>query len=110
MRNLCLVLGIAAVVLLSVMFQTSLAGRPLDEQGEGVMVLQSLPRGPVTGSCPSGCRNYGSSKGSTGCKCPNGSINVAGVSLHQEIAHPNFDTVSFGVAQPSSIQGNTHKQ
>ncbi|GLJ20594.1 hypothetical protein SUGI_0375080 [Cryptomeria japonica] len=103
MRNWCMILAAVSVIVLSIPLQTSKAARPLEEQGEVLMVFQSMPRGPVTGSCPSGCRNYRSSKGSTGCSCPNGSINAAGASMHGHIAHPNFHTVSFGVAQSSSI-------
>ncbi|GLJ20595.1 hypothetical protein SUGI_0375090 [Cryptomeria japonica] len=103
MRNCCMILATVSVIVLSIPLQTSKAARPLEEQGEVLMVFQSMPRGLVTRSCPSGCRNYRSSKGSTGCSCPNGSINAAGASMHGHIAHPNFHTVSFGVAQSSSI-------
>ncbi|GLJ20596.1 hypothetical protein SUGI_0375100 [Cryptomeria japonica] len=104
MKNWCMILATVSVIVLFIPLQTSKVGRPLEEQGEVILtVFQSMPRGPVTASCPSGCRNYRSSKGSTRCSCPNGSINAAGASMHGHIAHPNFQTVSFGVAQSSSI-------
>ncbi|GLJ20590.1 hypothetical protein SUGI_0375030 [Cryptomeria japonica] len=84
-------LVIVAVLLFALVFECSMAGRPLH--------VQSMPRGDVPPSCASGCTNYTSPNGSTGCSCPAGSINVAGASIR----HHNFHGVPFGVTQSTSV-------
>ncbi|GLJ20589.1 hypothetical protein SUGI_0375000 [Cryptomeria japonica] len=84
-------LVIVAVLLFTFVLESSMAGRPL--------YIQSMPRGDVPPSCASGCTNYNSPDGSTGCSCPAGSINVAGAS----IGHQNFHGVPFGVIKYTRV-------
>ncbi|GLJ20593.1 hypothetical protein SUGI_0375070 [Cryptomeria japonica] len=92
-------LAIVAVLLFCVILEISMAARPLHKPS---VLFQSMPRGSVPPSCASGCRNYGSSKGSTGCSCPAGSINAAGASL----PHPKFHGGSSGVEKSISVDQN----
>ncbi|GLJ20592.1 hypothetical protein SUGI_0375050 [Cryptomeria japonica] len=74
-------LVIVAVLLFALVLESSMAGRSLHEGVEDRVSFQSMPRGDVPPSCASGCTNYTSPDGSTGCSCPPGSIKVAGASL-----------------------------
>uniref|UniRef100_A0A5B7BLJ4 Uncharacterized protein n=1 Tax=Davidia involucrata TaxID=16924 RepID=A0A5B7BLJ4_DAVIN len=63
------------------------------KKGDNI-VLQSLQKGPVTPSDPSGCTNI---PGGGGTSCPIKEMNFAGDALARGTAHPHL-TVPFGVA------------
>ncbi|GLJ20588.1 hypothetical protein SUGI_0374980 [Cryptomeria japonica] len=92
-------LVLVALLLFALVLEPSMAARPLHQRGEATVLFQLKPRGSVPPSCASGCRNYSSSKGRTGCKCPVGLIHVAGASL----AHPKFHGGSLEIAQSTGI-------
>ncbi|GAV71201.1 hypothetical protein CFOL_v3_14695 [Cephalotus follicularis] len=73
--------------------------RVLHDDGEleniSTLKLQSLQRGPVTPSDPSGCTNI---PGGSGPRCPFKEMNFARGALPRAGAYPSLNMVPFGVA------------
>ena len=93
--------ALAILLLLSLLhFEPSTASRVLyDHKEELIMVtkgleFQSLPRGPVPPSGPSGCTYV---PGSGGSNCPLGEKHYVGDSFHRASAFPHL-VVQVGVA------------
>ncbi|KDP40287.1 hypothetical protein JCGZ_02285 [Jatropha curcas] len=87
---------LAAFLLLSLHVQLFQASRLLHEDLNKGLVLESLQRGPVPPSGPSGCTNGPNSGGPS---CPNtvSQMNFAGAALPRSTAYPR-PMVEFGVA------------
>ncbi|XWS76292.1 hypothetical protein CRYUN_Cryun01aG0163200 [Craigia yunnanensis] len=84
------------------------AMRPLDGEqwlAKDELVLQSLQRGPVTGSGHNPCTNIPGRE--TGV-CKLGGMNIAGNVMHSPPAFPSF-VAEFGVASTAKGTHDQHK-
>ncbi|KAJ7979919.1 putative Transmembrane protein [Quillaja saponaria] len=100
MSLLNLVLALVLLLTLTLHLQPTQASRELHDKGKLIdkeLVMQSLPKGPVPPSGPSGCTYI---PGSGGTSCPVKQMNVAGNVFSRARGYPRL-TVPLGVATNS---------